>query len=204
MVVPTPLPSATGGRGARSTGWLVAAALLVVGGCAAEAPLPEAITHAPPGNVQLVEVLGDIGAAVGTRVRWGGSVVEILAEPDGVTRIEILERKLDAGGQPLNHGPSDGRFAIRAAPEVSSGRYGLGSEVTVAGEVQGAVESSIGGLVPLLLVEHYVRWLPPAYPYYYYDDPLYGPGPWCCGPWYYDRWYPYRGPRYRMGVGVGM
>ena len=57
--------------------------------------------------------------------------------------------------------------------------------------------SSTGAVIPLLLVDDFVRWIPPL-PYYYYDyydDPLYGPAPWGYrrwgyGPWYYNRWYP--------------
>ncbi len=167
-------------------------AAVALAGCAAGAPLPKSIAHAPPGNVQLVEAMRNLDAAIGTRVRWGGSVVEIIPEAGGATRIEILERKLDGGGRPLNHGPSDGRFAIRAAPEVDPGRYSLGSEVTVAGSIEGTVVSSAGDTIPLVRVEDFVRWLPPLR---YYDDPLYGPGP-----WYYDPWY----PRYRSGFGVGV
>ena len=179
---------------------LLAFVCVLVSGCGANTPLPDSITSPPPGNVQMVEVMGDMEAARGQRVRWGGSVVEVVVESSGATRIEILERKLDASGQPLNHGPSDGRFAIRASPEVNSGRYSLGSEVTVAGQLQGSVVASTGELIPLLLVADFVRWIPPLPPYYYYDDPLYGRGPWGYGPWYNDRWYPYYGPRRRLGI----
>ncbi len=180
--------------------WLAA---WLLAGCGAATPLPDAITRAPPGNVQLVEVMRNLEAAAGTRVRWGGSVVQVIDEGDGATRIEILERKLGSGGRPLNHGPSDGRFAIRAAPEVSAGRYSLGSEVTVAGAVLGPVISSTGAAIPLVQVEHYVRWIPPPH---YYDDPLYGPWPWYRDPWYHDPWYPYyRGHTHgHTGVGVGV
>ena len=182
-------------------GTLLAALWLT--GCAIGEPLPESITKAPAGNVQLVEVLRNVPAAVAaeTRVRWGGSVVELADEGAGVTRIEVLERKLDVGGRPLYYGPSDGRFVVRAAPDVDPWRYRIGSEITVAGAVEGAVQTSNGELAPVVRVRDFVRWRPPApiyrpYPWYY-DDPLWGPGP-----WYRNRWYPYRG-RARFGAGFG-
>ena len=173
----------------------------LLAGCAASPPLPTAITTPPPGNVQLVEVQRDPQAAAGARVRWGGTVVSVSAEGGGVARIEVLERKLDAGGRPLGYTPSDGRFVIRAAPEVDPWKYRVGSEITVAGTVSGAVTSVAGGSVPVLEVEHFARWAPPRRYYhdpYYYDDPLWGPGP-----WYHDPWYRHRHP-YGLHYGLGV
>ena len=169
-------------------------------GCAAGRPLPAAITTPPPGNLQLVEVLRDRQAAAGRTVRWGGTVVAVTAEGGGVARIEILERKLDAGGRPLEYTSSDGRFVIRAAPEVDPWRYRVGSEVTVSGVVTGWVPSVAGGEVPVLEVQHFAHWSPPRryyYDPYYYDHPLYGPRP-----WYRDPWYPY--PRSGLGLHYGV
>ncbi|MCA8966152.1 MAG: Slp family lipoprotein [Planctomycetes bacterium] len=173
-------------------------------GCAASEPLPATITNVPVGNVQLVEVMRDVqGAAeAGVFVRWGGTVVDLADEGGGITRVEVLERKLQAGGRPTTHGASDGRFVIRAAPEVDPWRYRIGSEVTVAGTVEGAVTLASGEPAPVLRVTDFVRWqepLPPYRPYpWYYDDPLWGPGP-----WYYNRWYPHY-PRHHLHYGVGV
>ena len=184
-------------------GLVCLAAGLMLGGCAAVEPLPAAITSAPPGNVQLVEVMRNQAAATGTRVRWGGTVVQVDEEAGGVARVEVLERKLDAGGRPLDYTSSDGRFVIRAAPEVDPWRYRLGSEVTVAGTVSGWVPSSAGGSLPLLQVAEFVHWSPPRRYHrpLYYDDPLWGPGPWYRDPWFrYGYGYPY-GLHYGVGVG---
>lgn len=186
----------------RPTSYLCAVAVLLSGGCASlSEPLPAAITSPPPGNLQLVEVMRDIDAHAGRFVRWGGTVVEVHPEGDGVARIEVLERKLGSHGETIAHGASDGRFVIRAASGVSASRYSVGSEITVAGTVNGALASSSGPLVPVLQVQHFMRWLPPpSYHHRYrpgslwYDDPLYGP----YGPWYHSPWY-----RHRIHYGVG-
>lgn len=175
---------------------------LSLAGCAGVSrPLPADIVTPPPGNLQLVEVLGNIAAHTGAHVRWGGTVVEVTRQASGFVRIQVLERKLDASGQPLNYGPSDGRFVIRAASNVDPARYRIGSEVTVAGTIEGAV--TVGGTsLPLVHVDHYVRWEPPpVYPPDYYDPWWYGYPYYDYDPWYPGPWYPYH---MRYGVGLGL
>lgn len=176
---------------------LLAVPLLAgLGGCAGLAPpLPAGIAAPPPGNLQLVEVLRDIPAHVGARVRWGGNVVLVTAEAGGARRIEVLERKLDAGGEPIQYSPSDGRFVIRAAPSVDPARYAIGAEITVAGTVRGAVKDSTGATVPLVEVASFVDWAPPVY---YQYQPCLG-DPFCdpfCSPFCNDPWFPPPFPRY--------
>lgn len=162
----------------------------VLSSCATpQAPLPDAIRLAPPGNLQLVEARQDIEQHLGASVRWGGTVVTVRRDDAGNAEVEILERKLGESGRPRPAGPSDGRFLVRATTEVDPVLYREGSDVTVAGVLERSVEGRIGdqpAVFPVVRVEQFVRWQAAwrRYdPYYYYD-------PWYYGPWVgYGRHY---------------
>lgn len=166
---------------------LTLTAVLLLAGCAAlRRPLPADITRPPPRNLQLTEVQADIRAYRGAHVRWGGTVVQVAAAAGGATRVEILDRTLDAAGRPIMRPASNGRFIVEAAPKAKVRIYRIGSLVTVAGVVGGAARSSLGRRVPVVRVAHVVRWRwqpssVPAYPCY--GSPWWYGMPWHAGPW---------------------
>ena len=187
--------------------WLLHLALLaavLLAGCAAtseQKPIPASILQAPAGNLQLVEAMGQPERHLGTAVRWGGSVITLRAGSAGSTEVEILERRLDDQGRPLDSSPSDGRFLIRAADSVDAGLYRLGSLVTVAWIFQRMEHRQVGNSSqPLALVEvsDFIQWeepYPSRYDYYqpYYGRPYYGRP-------YYGR--PYYFPNFHLGIGI--
>jgi outer membrane lipoprotein len=162
---------------------------LLQAGCAGlePEPVPEAIVIPPAGDLQLVEAGQSPDDHLGTRVRWGGTIIRVERDASGNSRVEVVERRLDDTGRPLPGSPSDGRFIILAAPSVDPDLYARGGEVTVAGVLADAVDGRIGDAptrLPVVRVEQFVRWEPR----------------WRSHPYYYDPWY---GPHYRFGVGIG-
>lgn len=174
-----------------SYGWNVGfapaiALVVLLSGCAGMGqPIPDAIRTPPAGNLQLAEVVGDPERFVGRAVRWGGEVMLVRRDGAGNALVEVLGRRLDDRGEPYAGGPSDGRFHIRASPEVDPELYRDGTAITVAGTVSGtspAIESA--SRVPLVEVSAFMSWGPTWYPAPYYWHPHY--------PYYhYPYGYPY-------------
>lgn len=172
---------------ARALALALAALLLTACAGVAPEPVPEAITVAPPGDLQLVEALQAPDRHRGARVRWGGTIIGVERDEPGNARVEVLERRLDDGGRPLPGSASDGRFVILAAPSVDPALYERGGDVTVAGVLEQAVDGRIGDRpvrLPVVRVEQFVRWEPR----------------WRDHPYYHDPWH---GPHVRFGVGIG-
>ena len=172
---------------------------VLLAGCAGapERPVPQAIREPPGGDLQLVEARQAPERYIGSRVRWGGTVVWVQRDAGGIATVEVLERRLDAGGRPLPGSASDGRFVIRAAPDVDSSLYRRGNDITVAGTVEAVIDGRIGDetvRLPVVRVDAFALW-----------PPLYHPDPW------YPYGYPYRygydpwfyGPRAHFGIGAG-
>ncbi len=189
---------------------------VALSGCAAtyDEVIPASIRRPPAGNLQLVEAMSAPKLHLGTAVRWGGSVLTVRGEPNGSVEIEVLERRLDDRGRPLDSGPSDGRFLIRATDGVDSDAYQPGSRITVAGIFQRLEERQVGEarqLLALVEVREYIRWAefypqplyydPPFYPWPYYGGSYYG-GPYYGWPYYNRPYYrrPYYYPRYHLGM----
>jgi len=198
--------------GARHAGALAA---LLLGACATvpQQPVPQDIRHPPAGDLQLVEARQDPERHLGSTVRWGGTVVAVERDAGGNARVEVLERRLDEDGRPLPGSASDGRFVIRAAPEVDQSIYRRGSEITIAGTLEGVTDGRIGEeavRLPVVRVHNFVQWpsywrrYPYAYPYpLYYPYSPYGYDPWFYGPRIGPGPFPYRRfgayGRYRPG-----
>ncbi len=179
------------------------ALLLVVfflSGCAGtfeETPIPASISQAPPGNLQLVEAMGQSKLHLGTRVRWGGRVITVRNDATGFAEIEVLERRLNEQGRPAEQGPSDGRFLVRASQQVDADLYQVGSQVTVAGTFKQLQQRQVGNAtqsLALVEVSDFVQWDDPYpdYRYRHHYHPFYG------RPYY--RW-PYYFPNFHLGLG---
>jgi len=171
---------------------------------AGQVSIPAAISQPPAGNLQLAEAMRKPDRHLGTKVRWGGNVISVRKGPQGSTEIEILQRQLNARGRPQDHGPSDGRFLIRAAASVDSALYRQGSRVTVAGVIKGTERRQVGKTTKdLVLVEvsDFIQWTEERLAYPYYDDPYYG-YPYYGYPYYgpYYHW-PYYYPGFHLGFG---
>lgn len=161
-------------------------AALLLGGCASV--VPESIRSAA-GNVQIAQVREQPQQFRNAVVRWGGKIVSTRNERD-VTVLEIVGRKLDSDGRPLDEDRSLGRFLAKVQGFLDPAIYKAERELTVYGHVEDVVERSVGDYrynYPLVQAEQIYLWKPrlPA-PRYLYRDPF-----------FYDPWYPWGMPYYR-------
>lgn len=124
-----------------------------------------------------------------SRVRWGGTIVDVRNEP-ALTVVEVLSLPLDSAGAPEPDALGRGRFRARVPGFLDPSEYSAGRWLTVVGTVGGAEKGRVGDYpytFPLVEVEHHRLWRSRAE----IDPPRYYPDPW----WY--PWpYPYRWWRY--------
>jgi outer membrane lipoprotein len=174
--------------------------LTALGGCALPASrvTPPSIVQPPPGDLQLVEALARPQAHAGATVRWGGNIIHVAHDSVGNATIQIIERRLDAQGRPLEGSPSDGRFVIKASAEVDPAFFARDRLLTVFGTIEGTVNTQVGDStqsLPVVRVRDFMFWLPR-----WHDDP------WHYDPWHYDPWWHHGhhryGPNVRFGVGI--
>lgn len=150
--------------------------------------IPLAIRTAPPEDIQLPDVRGNVGAHKNAPVRWGGTIQAIENKEQG-TWLEIEERELDKYGKPAAGSPSDGRFVAQINDSLDSTIYAPGREITVAGPLEGQIEKPSSSLPLVETKEHYL-WDRDDYSYFpRHDRYRYYPHR-------YDRYYPHRYYRY--------
>jgi len=136
------------------------------------------------------------GAAIGDRVRWGGSVLDV--KPAATeTCITILSHPLDSSARPLNIDANYGRFLACGTGFYDPVVFAKDRSVTVLGRVQGVVDGTVDAApyrYPRLEIQSVYLW-----PIVVYGAPYYGPywgGPNWYGPgwgayWYGPVWGPY-------------
>lgn len=136
------------------------------------------------------------GVAQGTRVRWGGHIVETQPQ-EHETCFFVLDEPLDSQARPERRGESRGRFVACHDGFYDPEVYSKGREITVTGTVDGTETRKIGDYdysYPRVAADVVYLWpkrpvyAPAPYPYYspFYDpfyDPFFGYGP---------IWYPPR------------
>jgi len=163
-----------------------AAALMCISalsGCALpeSRPIPAVILTPPPGDLQLIETSADPQKHAGATVRWGGNVIHFERDGAGNALIQVVERRLDADGRPIEGSASDGRFMIKATADVDPEFYARDRIITVSGTIDGGVTARIGEQtlsMPVVHVSEFMLWLPRYRydPYWrHYDDHWYGP-----------------------------
>ncbi|SRR5579883_644733 len=134
------------------------------------------------------------GAAQGTRVRWGGRIID--TEPqEAQTCFFVLAQPLDSQTRPEWDEQSNGRFVACKQGFYDPEVYSKGKEVTVTGTLDGTETRKIGDYdytYPRVDADVVYLWpkrsVYAAGPYPYYDpffcDPFWSP--WGCGgPWFY-------------------
>lgn len=169
------------------------ATLAALAGCAGT---PTTIRHAPDTDVSLAQVRATPVQFTGATVRWGGSVVSVRNLRDESV-IEIVARRLERGGRPLDEDRSDGRFLATVKGFVDPAIHVAGREVTVYGTVTGTVEQAIDEhryTYVQVAAETLYLWPPRLPSEFYYYDPFWDP--WYPWGWPYHRPYYYR-PYYR-------
>lgn len=173
--------------------------LLTGAGCSA---IPRDIADGPESSPSVEMVQSDPSGMLGTRVRWGGSIVQT-TNIDDTTRIEVVSRPLLANARPSAASDrSDGRFIVEIHGFMEPEIYKAGRLLTIVGTVEAVETGKVGEQdyrFPLISAESHYLWevrrpYSPYYPYGYYD------------PWYSDyRWHryppcwPHCGPPRRSG-----
>lgn len=171
--------------------WMALPALLL-GGCAVN-PV------APAGPYAAVSPeMAAAGTATGSRVRWGGILVDTRPET-ARTCFEVLALPLDSEGEPLRERTvSEGRFIACSPGFYDPALYAKGREITVAGDIVKVETHRIGGYdyrFPVLQAG-----APHLWPRF--RNIRYVPGGPCwnnpfCSPWGWPGPYPYYSPWWR-------
>ncbi|MGE5174553.1 MAG: Slp family lipoprotein [Betaproteobacteria bacterium] len=154
---------------------LLAAAIVLSTGCAR--PFPSRITDRVDKKVSFADLHKDPGSYKGKWVMLAGVIVASITEKDGSTYLEVVQKPADNQGRPLRTDESGGRFIAVSKQFLDPAIYRGGRVITVVGEVVGDSVRPLGGMAyryPLLAVEALHLW-----------EPSYG-------------------PRYEIGVGVGV
>jgi outer membrane lipoprotein len=170
--------------------------VLALAGCASDIPRP--IREAPAVNITRTQALQNPEQYRGAAVRWGGTIAAVENRRDA-TWIDIVERPLDANGEPRRTDKSAGRFLARVDSFLDPTIFAQKRQVTVAGSLDGNSTGVIGEhpyTYPVVHVETIYIWpqstrMPP----YYYPSPYYWYGPWYPWGYPYYYYYPYRHPR---------
>lgn len=156
------------------SGRLVVAILIALSlGACATIPQPLTGTYSP-----ITADAARNGNAQGTRVRWGGRIIE--TDPmQQQTCFYVLDAPLDSQARPQRDAQGQGRFvACRGGfydPEV----FAKGREITVTGSIDGSIARKIGDYdytYPRVAADNVYLW--PKRPRYVrsgYDDPFYDP-----------------------------
>src|SRR4030066_392990 len=114
---------------------------LTLAGCASDIPRP--IRESPAENIPVTEALKDPQQHRAAAVRWGGAIASIENRRDE-TWIEIVERPLDAYGQPRDTDQSAGRFLARVQGFLDPAIFAPKRLVTAAGALDGNSTRTIG------------------------------------------------------------
>lgn len=102
----------------------------------------------------------DILALQGSRVQWGGTIVESTNLADA-TQIEVLGYPLDASGRPEPESPALRRFLVMKKGYLETADYAPGRLVTVVGPIMAAREGRIGKseyLYPVVEAQQLFLW----------------------------------------------
>lgn len=154
---------------------LLAAVMVLNSGCAR--PFPSRITDQVDRSISFADLSKDPKSYKGKWVMFAGAIVGLRTEKDGSTYIELVQRPADRRGEPLQTDETGGRFIAVSKQFLDPAVYRRGREITVVGAVIGDTVKPLGEMAyryPLLQVEAL------------------------------HLWDPYYGPRYHIGVGVGV
>lgn len=170
---------------------LILPALLAMG-LGACATVPQELT----GTYTTVAPDNATAVAQGTRVRWGGRIIQ--TEPqERETCFFVLDEPLDSQARPERREESRGRFVACKQGFFDPEVYAKGREITVTGTVDGSETRKVGDfdyVYPRVNADVVYLWpkrpmyVPGPYPYYDpFFSPFYDPF-WGFGP----IWYPPR------------
>lgn len=157
--------------------------------------VPKNIQSAPPGNIQLQDVVLNKTSTSEYAVRWGGEIIEV-ENSNEYSIIQVVEFPLNHYGKPNPTRASSGRFLAKTPNFVDPAVYKPGDLITIAGEYNAEESARTVGekrvLMPIINITESYKWQPHQPPrQVIYYDPFFHP---------YNRFhygYGYRGhPRY--------
>lgn len=154
---------------------LLVAVIAFIAGCAR--PFPSRVTDQVDKKISFADLHKDPRSYKGKWVMFAGVIVGSITERDGSTYLELVQKPADSQGRPLRTDESGGRFIAVSKQFLDPAVYRGGRVITVVGQVIGDSVKPLDGMVyryPLLAVEALHLW-----------EPSYG-------------------PRYQVGVGVGV
>ena len=106
------------------------------------------------------EAVADMDTARGSRVAWGGRIIDTRNLKD-VTEIEVLGYPLDDSGRPDPGAAAQHRFLLVHPGYLESADYRPGRLVSAAGTITGTQEGMVGEaqyLYPTLAAERLYLW----------------------------------------------
>lgn len=120
---------------------MVAAAALLVGGCAGTEPRD---CRAPVGDRTLTPAVVAAGDDhQGKAITWGGTLVSARNLADA-TDLEVLSYPLDECGRPLLDAPAQGRFIVRRPGYLETADLAPGRRITASGRIIATLDGRIG------------------------------------------------------------
>ena len=157
--------------------------ILLAGSCSP--PISQQLRNeAQQENVTFPMVLANPAAYNGRIVLWGGKIIETTNIPNG-SEMVVLETPLDFLGVPEGEKLSRGRFIARSPQFCDPAIYSPDREITLAGEVVGAEEKTLGKTTykyPVVMIKELHLWdryiRQNSGEYYWYEPYYYGPGRW--------------------------
>lgn len=113
--------------------------ILLIGACS---NIPETIRHAPEADIQLSDVQKDFSSYQDSRVRWGGTLLEV-ENTETATTLQILAYPLRYYGRPNISSVAQGRFIAQTTQFLDPKIYTKDAEITVTGKLTGQAERQI-------------------------------------------------------------
>jgi outer membrane lipoprotein len=153
-----------------------AAVTVLITGCARPV-FPPQIMDQVDSKISFSDLSRDPGSYKGKWVMLAGVIVRSRTEKDGSTYVEVIQTPADSRGKPLRTDETGGRFIAVSRQFLDPAVYRGGRVITVVGDVIGDTIKPLGETAyryPLLGVQALRLW-----------EPSYG-------------------PRYQIGVGVGV
>jgi len=121
---------------------LIVGAVLLLQGCS-YAISPEA-TRAADRTITFEKLQADPPSHKGKTVILGGLIAQIRNVKTG-TLIEVVQKELDYWGRPRRTDRTGGHFIVFQPRQVDALVFAPEREITIAGEVTGAEETTLGG-----------------------------------------------------------
>jgi outer membrane lipoprotein len=124
--------------------------------------LPPALKDPPAFDLSYPQAISNLDKFKNMPVRWGGKIVEVENEAN-FSALQILAYPLDSDAYPRLDGTGYGRFVVKSATLLDPAVYTKEALVTVAGNLEGGVERTIGNAkvtLPAVALQQIHLWQP--------------------------------------------